>query len=113
VPSGRLSLEAKEKELRWKFHPRQRTLFLRCTKTHAGPGIIQEFDARLLQRTLDQRERAGARPDLAVETFHAPDCSNRDPRTLCEIDLFHADERASRAQLPSCDQLSTVTRPAV
>src|SRR5580693_4490910 len=88
------------------------SVFLGRAKTDAGPGVIQEFDTRLLQRPLDQRERSGAGPNLAVEAFHAPDCSYRHPRPLCEIDLFHADERASRAQLPSCDQLSTVPRPA-
>ena len=71
-------------------------LLLFLPKPHSGPVIVQKFDPGFLQRTYDERERCGARADLAAEALHASDRTYSHTRALGQFNLLHAKQCTRR-----------------
>jgi hypothetical protein len=73
----------------------------RVLQAHAGPVVVQELDAALLQGRLHFKQGRRLRADGGVKGFHAPDRADGDARGFCKLRLIPSEKYARRPQLPA------------
>ena len=80
-------------------------LLLLPPQSHFGPLVVEELDACLLQRPLNERKRARARSNLSLEAFHVPHRAYGGPPAWpAETAPMPVSTRAARKCLPLINQ---------